>query len=200
MIFSTSSCPSLIALSSLPASIPNAGLFPATLLAEDLASHSSYRCSAFFFFISLQLHGHLHVLLMVPSPSPPPRGMDPTNWRNPGGKGLLFPYFHGAPFPQKRARCWHRAGSCVSHPLAVPALWAQGRDLAPCTALPEPAAPRGKLLLPGLAPASPKIQLNGTGFSTNLSGRIQPRRAGVRAPPAARVPRSGNSLPVTSPV
>lgn len=81
----------------------------------------------------------------------------------------------------------------MSHPQAVPAPRARGRDLAPRTALPEPAAPRGKRLLPGPAPASPKIQLNGTGFSTNLSGRIQPCGADLR--PCA----AGNSQPVTSP-
>lgn len=101
MIFSTSSCPSLIALSSLPAFFPSAGLFPTTLLAEDLAcpaSHSSYRCSAFFLFLSAASwtppcspHG----------PSPPPQGTNPTDWRNPGGKGLLFPYFHGDHSPSK---------------------------------------------------------------------------------------------------
>lgn len=71
MIFSTSSCPSLIPLSPFPASSPDAGLLPATLLAdEDLVcpvSHSSYRSPGFFFFFfhqkaPLQLHGHLHVL------------------------------------------------------------------------------------------------------------------------------------------
>lgn len=119
-----------------------------------------------------------------PQPFPPPQGINPTHCRKnpPERNGLVFPYFHGAPFPQKRAQCWPRAGSrrCVSRPRAVPAPRARGRDLAPRTALPEPAAPRGKRLLPGLAPASPKIQLNGTGFSTNLSGRIQPRGAGAR--------------------
>lgn len=54
---------------------------------------------------------------------------------------------------------------------------ARGHDLAPRTAPPEPAAPRGKRLVPGLAPASPKIQLNGMGLSANLSGHIQPQRS-----------------------
>lgn len=191
MIFSTSSCPSLIPLSPFPASIPDAGLLPATLLAdEDLVcpvSHSSYRSPGFFFSIKKPLCSSMDTSMCCPQgpqPFPPPQGINPTHCRKnpPERNGLVFPYFHGAPFPKKRAQCWPRAGSrrCVSRPRAVPAPRARGRDLAPRTALPEPAAPRGKRLLPGLAPASPKIQLNGTGFSTNLSGRIQPRGAGAR--------------------
>lgn len=104
MIFSTSSCPSLIALSSLPASIPNAGLFPATLLAEDLAcpaSHSSYRCSAFFF---LSLCSSMDTSMFS---SWSPALLHPLGARTPQtggtlkGRGCSFPISMGHHSPRK---------------------------------------------------------------------------------------------------
>lgn len=111
----------------------------------------------------------------------------PTGWGDPpGAKRLLFPQLHGAlsPPPKKRAQRWHGAWSrgrgwrLPRRGLTWPSCTvARGHDLAPRTASPEPAAPRGKQLVPVLAPASPKIQLNGMGLSANLSSCIQPRRS-----------------------
>lgn len=75
-----------------------------------------------------------------------------------------------------------------SHGASIPSpsgATAWGRDPAP-----GPAALAGKRLVPGLAPAFPKIQPNGTSLSVNLSSCIQPGRsqrpcAAAGRPPAA---------------
>lgn len=186
MIFSTTSCPSLppFPLSLLPSPMLVYSL-SRCLLRTWRALHPTVPTDAQHIFFSIkktpqQLHGHLCV-----SSSLSPVLLHLLRARTPQTGGSLQEG-RSCSFPISRGHCspktGHGAGTerGAGHPRAVPAPWARGRDLAPHTALPEPAAPLGKLLVPGLAPASPKIQLNGTGFSTNLSGRIQPCGAAGR--------------------
>lgn len=206
MIFSTSSRPSLIPFPSslVPSPVLDYSL-PHCLLRTRCALHPTVPADAqHFFSIKKPLCSCMDTSVCCPHgprPSPLPQGTDPTDWRiPPGGKGLLFPWFHGAPFPQKRPQRRHRARS-RERALRVPS--------AGC-ACPVGSGPRPGAVHGSAGAGSTSREAAGAGAGSSLSknpaerDRLLHKPVGPHsaAPPAARVPRlvaAGSSLPMTFP-